>query len=92
MIVREFYKTRADGVNLFRTYSNKNFMIKKVGTNEKYSKAIDVEDTLYTYEETSEHIIDREGRKEITAEEFLDMVEDIMQQCLRIYVFITHWI
>ena len=38
MIVREFYMTRADGVNLFRTYSDANMYIKKVGTNEEYGE------------------------------------------------------
>lgn len=58
MIVKEFYKTRSDGVNLFRTYSDKNVRIKKVGTNEIYDEAIDVENNNYEYEETEEKIID----------------------------------
>ena len=52
MIVREFYKTRNDGVNLFRTYSNKGLQIHKNGTDEIYDEAIDVADAPYTYEET----------------------------------------
>lgn len=78
MIVREFYKTRVDGVNLFRTYSDKNLMIQKAGTNKKYRQAIDVEDATYIYEETNERVIDREDRKEISAEEFLDMIDEIV--------------
>ena len=51
-IVKEFYRTREDGVNLYRTYSDADFMIRKVGTDEIYSEAIDVEYSGYTYEET----------------------------------------
>lgn len=52
MIVKEFYSTRADGVNLFRTYSDKGMQIRKVGTDEVYDEAIDIENAPYTYEET----------------------------------------
>lgn len=53
MIKREFYKTREDGVNLYKTYSDDYYKIKKVGTEEIYEEAIDVENTSYTYEETT---------------------------------------
>lgn len=56
MIVREFYKTRADGVNLYKSYSDAGYMIRKVGTDEVYSEAIDVENAPYVYEETNELI------------------------------------
>ncbi len=59
MIHREFYKTRKDGVNLYRTYSDGGVMIKKIGTNEIYDEAIDVEGAPYVYEET-EIIIEKE--------------------------------
>lgn len=52
MIVREFYRTRKDGVNLYRTYSDANKYIKKVGTDEVYSEAIDVEYANFKYVET----------------------------------------
>lgn len=52
MIIREFYKTRNDGVNLYRTYSDANMLIRKVGTEEIYSEAIDIETAPFTYEET----------------------------------------
>lgn len=55
-IVKEFYKTREDGVNLYKTYSNNNYKIKKVGTEEVYDEAIDIETASYIYEETSELI------------------------------------
>jgi hypothetical protein len=52
MIVREFYAKRSDGVNLYLTKSNENFKIRKVGTDEVYDEAIDVEFVNYVYEET----------------------------------------
>lgn len=52
MIVREFYLTRKDGVNLYRTYSNENKYIKKVGTEEEYSEVIDIDGAPYEYVET----------------------------------------
>jgi hypothetical protein len=51
-IIKEFYKTRQDGVNLFRTYSDEGKQIRKVGTDEVYDEAIDVENVPYIYEET----------------------------------------
>ena len=56
MIVKEFFKTRFDGVNLYRTYSDENFYIRQVETGNIYSEAVDVEDASYTYEETDELI------------------------------------
>lgn len=52
MIVKEFFRTREDGVNLYRTYSDADMKIRKVGTDEVYDEAIDVEGAAYTYEET----------------------------------------
>lgn len=52
MIVKEFYRTREDGVNLNRTYSDKNVMIQKVGTEELYTSAVDVEGANHEYTET----------------------------------------
>ena len=56
MIIREFYMTRTDGVNLYKTYSDKGVYIIKQGTGEKYDIAIDVENANYIYEETEEII------------------------------------
>ena len=53
MIVKEFYKTREDGVNLYKSYSDANFIIQKIGTDEKYSEAIDIEGSEYEYVETN---------------------------------------
>lgn len=56
MIKREFYETRFDGVRLFKTYSNEGMKIRKVGTDEVYDDAIDIEGAPYIYEETDEPI------------------------------------
>lgn len=52
MIITEFYTTRKDGVNLFCTYSDRKMKIHKVGTNETYDEAIDIEGCGFEYEET----------------------------------------
>ena len=52
MIIKEFYKKRSDGINLYRTYSDSNLMIRQVETGNVYAEAIDVENAAYTYEET----------------------------------------
>lgn len=56
MIVREFYETRFDGVNLYRTYSDANVYIRKIDTEEEYAEAIDIEGAPFTYEETDKPI------------------------------------
>lgn len=56
MIIKEFYKTREDGVNLYRTYSDKGMKIRQNETGVTYSEAIDVENAPYTYSETDEPI------------------------------------
>lgn len=66
MLQREYYKTREDGVNLYRTFSDENKFIRKNGTNEFYEDAIDVEDTPYEYTETEEIIIPDEEKEEKT--------------------------
>ena len=57
MIVKEFHRTRTDGVNLYRTYSDINHYIQKVGTEEVYAEAIDVENAPFEYTETDDLII-----------------------------------
>ena len=56
MIVREFYKTREDGVNLYRTYSDEGYYILQTQTGIEYSEAIDVENAPYVYMETDKLI------------------------------------
>ena len=68
MIVREFYRTRTDGVNLYRTYSDEGRMLIQVETGVKYNEAIDVENAPYTYIESDEEF------PELTAEEALELI------------------
>ena len=56
MIVKKYYSKRKDGVKLYKTYSDNNKIIHKIGTNEEYTEAIDVENAPYTYEETDKDI------------------------------------
>lgn len=56
MIIKEYLRTREDGVILYKTYSDANLYIRKKGTDEVYSEAIDVESAPYEYEETDKLI------------------------------------
>ena len=56
MIVKELYRTRQDGINLYKTYSDSNFYIKQIETGNIYEIAIDTEGSSFTYEETDEKI------------------------------------
>lgn len=50
MVKTEFYMTRSDGVNLYRTYSDQGRMlIRNDGV--EYGEAVDVENSGYTYTE-----------------------------------------
>ena len=52
MIKTDFYTTRSDGVKLYRTYSDKGFYIEQ-NTGAVYSEAVDVENSGFTYAETT---------------------------------------
>lgn len=52
MIHTDFYRVREDGVNLVRTYSDSNMMIRHDQTGNLYEEAIDVENIGHTYTET----------------------------------------
>lgn len=67
MIVREEFRTRADGVKLFRIYSDEGRDIIQDQTSNVYTEAIDVENAPYTYTESTEE-------KELTAEEALEFI------------------
>lgn len=64
MIIKEFYRTREDGVNLYRTCSTEGFRLRKIGTDEIYDEAIDIADAFYVYEETEERINEFNNQKE----------------------------
>ena len=75
MIKTEFYMERKDGVKLYRTYSDRNMMIQKNGTEELYSEAIDVENSGFTYTETD---IPIEGETdELTVDDTLAMLNEL---------------
>lgn len=52
MIKKEHYRTREDGVELYRTFSDTDHYIRQKETGVIYSDAVDVENAPYTYEET----------------------------------------
>ena len=56
MIVKEYYEIRKDKVKLYKTYSDNNKIIHKIGTDEEYDIAIDVENAPFEYEETDKDI------------------------------------
>ena len=62
MIKREFYETRADGVNLYRTYSDNCMYIRQDQTGNEYDEAIDIETAPYTYTENDKPIPKDEER------------------------------
>ena len=66
-IVKELFKTRNDGVKLYRTYSDIGRQILQVETGIVYDEAIDVEGAPYTYTESDEE-------RELTAEEALELI------------------
>ncbi len=75
MIKTDFYMERKDDVKLFRTYSDRNMMIQKDGTDEIYSEAIDVENSGFTYTETD---IPIEGETdELTVADTLAMLNQL---------------
>ena len=75
MIIKEFYKKRSDGINLYRTYSDSNLMIRQVETGDVYTEAIDVENAAYTYEETD---------MSIDADELTDMRLSAVERSINI--------
>ena len=56
MIRKEFFMKRADGINLYRTYSDEDKYIIQIDTGIIYEDAVDVENSPHTYEETDEII------------------------------------
>lgn len=61
MIVKEYIRTRKDGVKLYKVYSKAGMKIKKLGTSEVYDEAIDIEGARARYIETNIPV--KEGRK-----------------------------
>ena len=75
MVKKEYYGKNGLGVDLYRSYSDENKIIRQIQTGNEYDEAIDVADEYgnirYTYEETN---------KEIETIEEPEIVEDIKEQ------------
>lgn len=54
MVVREFYMTRSDGVDLYRSYSDAGYYIERDGV--VYEEAVDPDGTDRVYTETEDLI------------------------------------
>lgn len=90
-IVTELFKTRNDGVNLYRTYSDIGMKILQVETGIVYDEAIDVEGATYTYieyeeptddpEDTNPEITDEDsGEAPMTRAELTNKVAELEEQ------------
>lgn len=71
MIKTEFLN---DGT-LIKHYSDAGFMLLQIETGMKYADPVDLVPCAYTYTETDELI---EGKEEITDDEFIDMIEEVL--------------
>lgn len=77
MVVKEYLKTRKDGVKLYRSYSDANKYIKKIGTEEVYSEAVDVESATFEYEEIDKEIETRD--ENLSVNEAMEFVKGLKQ-------------
>lgn len=68
MIKTEFYMTRKDGVNLYRTYSDRGYPIERDGI--VYEEAIDPEGSGRTYTEVA-----AESTDEATEADYIEALE-----------------
>ena len=73
MIKKAFYKTREDGVKLYRTYSDTDHLIKNVADGKVYGDAVDISESE-EYEEVEDYI-ELEGPD--TYEDILKSVENM---------------
>ena len=89
-IVKELFKTRNDGVNLYRIYSDIGMQILQVETGIVYDEAVDVEGAPYTYveyeeptddpEDTAPEISDEDGEQPMTRAELTAKVAELEEQ------------
>lgn len=64
---------------LIKQYSDSGFMLLQEDTGAKYAEAIDIVPCPHTYVETDEFIvIDSDDNTEITGEEFLAMMKEVL--------------
>lgn len=76
MIVREHYKTRTDGVELYKTYSDAGYLIRQVETGTEYAEAIDVDGAPYTYTETDKLATDDFDQETASPEQLRERLID----------------
>lgn len=76
MVKTEEYATRPDEIKLFRSFSDSGMLIRKDGTEQLYSEAVDVEGCGYTYTETDIPAYDKEN-DELTVEDTLKMLNKL---------------
>lgn len=65
MVIKELFKTRSDGVKLYRTYSDEGKRLIQNETGVVYDEAVDVENAPYTYTEIENGINYINGYREI---------------------------
>lgn len=80
MITKEFYRTREDGVKLYKTYSDTEHKIRNIKTNAIYYDAIDIDENA-EYEEVEDYI-ELEGPE--TYDEIMPMIDTIKQATKKI--------
>lgn len=73
MIKTEYFKTRKDGVKLYRNYSTDSFYIVQNETGFEYIEAIDIENSPYTYLETDKPINNTE---EATEQDYINALAE----------------
>lgn len=76
MIIREYYKTRSDGVELYKTYSDAGYLIQQVETGAEYDEAIDVAGAPYTYAETDKLVTDNFDIETASPEQLRERLTD----------------
>ena len=64
MIITTFYGVRDDGVKLYQRKSDLGVKIREINTDKLYDDPIDVENTIFEYEETNIPIEDEEATVE----------------------------
>ena len=79
MIDTVFYRTREDGANLYRTFTDQNVYIRQEQTGEEYPvEAIDVENAPYTYTETDIPVkADSNPEPDLTVSDTLEMLSEM---------------
>lgn len=85
MIIKELFKTRNDGIKLYKQYSDLGVKLRQIETDTLYDCPVDIEDAPFTYEET-DILIEKYNNynnqplnpDEISASEFMALVEEAL--------------